>query len=817
MKTINDLLLNMTVEEKAAILAGTEFWKTNDIPRLSIPSIYMTDGPCGLRKQGEKADHLGLNQSEETTSFPTGATVASSWNLNNAQEMGRAIAKESQHFGVNLLLGPSINIKRNPRCGRNFEYYSEDPLISGEFGTAFVNGVQKEGVGVSVKHFAVNNNENYRFMGDSVVDERALREIYLKAFEMVVKRSQPATVMCAYNKVNGTYCAENKELLTEILREEWGFNGAVVSDWGAVSNRVEGIKAGMDLEMPGDCTFFRKQIIDAANSGELSMKDLDKAVSNILQLIQRTSPIKKGAEFNKEEHHNLSCEIATDGAVLLKNEGSLPLAKNQKYLIIGELFDKMRFQGAGSSLVNPTKLISSKTAFDARQINYEFVLGYRESEIDPEEAYENEAINMAKNYDTILFFGGQTDYTESEGYDRDNLALPSNQLSLLTKLRKMQKKIIFIMFSGSPVEMPFEKDMDAILNMYLPGQAGGEATAKLLFGEVSPSGKLAETWMKTYKDVPFGDEFIRNKVELYKESIYVGYRYFDKLKGKGVKYPFGYGLSYTQFHYSDIAHYEKDNTIYVSCTIANIGVHEGAEIVQLYVANPTSDVFKPDKELRAFAKVYLKPGETKPIEMSFTKQDLAYYHIKEKKWVLENGEYSLLVAASSEDIRLQSSYIIEGVEPISSPYSSEILPCYYNVERLREVKIEEFEQLLGRQIPSLNNGSQKYSLDSRLDELQNSFIGRIFYKSVVGVGKKQFNRSKRMEEGPERDMERKNGMFLMKMLPNNSIRSMTVSSSGRFNYRLAEGLIEIINGNLFRGLMHMLKKDKLPPLPKDNK
>mgnify|MGYP001109700792 CR=1 FL=1 len=547
------------------------------------------------------------------------------------------------------------------------------------------------------------------------------------------------------------------------------------------------------------------------------MKDLDKAVSNILLLIQRTSPINKGAEFNKEEHHDLSCEIATDGAVLLKNEGSLPLAKNQKYLIIGELFDKMRFQGAGSSLVNPTKLISSKTAFDARQINYEFVLGYRESEIDPEEAYENEAINMAKNYDTILFFGGQTDYTESEGYDRDTLALPSNQLSLLTKLRKMKKKIIFVMFGGSPVEMPFEKDMDAILNMYLPGQAGGEATAKLLFGEVSPSGKLAETWMETYKDVPFGDEFISNKVELYKESIYVGYRYFDKLKGKGVKYPFGYGLSYTQFHYSDIAHYEKDNTIYVSCTIANIGVHEGAEIVQLYVANPTSDVFKPDKELRAFAKVYLKPGETKRIEMSFTKQDLAYYHIKEKKWVLENGEYSVLVAASSEDIRLQSAYIIEGVEPISSPYSSEILPCYYNAEILRDVKIEEFEQLLGRQIPSLNNGSQKYSLDSRLDELQNSFIGRIFYKSVVGVGKKQFNRSKRMEEGPERDMERKNGMFLMKMLPNNSIRSITVSSSGRFNYRVAEGLIEIINGNLFRGLMHMFKKDKLPALPKDNK
>ncbi|SDZ57272.1 beta-glucosidase [Evansella caseinilytica] len=816
MKTINELIEMMTIEEKAALLAGTEFWKTNKIPRLSIPAMYMTDGPCGLRKQGEKADHLGLNSSEETTSFPTGATAASSWNVANVRKMGQAIAQECHHFGVNMLLGPAVNIKRNPRCGRNFEYFSEDPYLSGEFGAAFVEGVQGEGIGVSVKHFAVNNNENYRFMGDSIVDERALREIYLKAFETIVKRTQPTTVMCAYNKVNGTYCAENKKLLTDILRTEWGFTGAVVSDWGAVSDRIAGVVAGMDLEMPGDCRYFRKSIIEAVGNGELSEQDLNAAVRNILQLIQRTSGVKQGIGFDKDAHHQLSGEIAADSAVLMKNNGSLPLKGKQEYLIIGDLFENMRYQGAGSSLINPAKLTTPKAAFAERKIAYQFVRGYRESEIEPEEAFEKEALAYAEQYDTILFFGGQTDYTESEGYDRENIRLPANQLSLLEKLAKLKKTIIFVMFGGSPVELPFERDVAAILNMYLPGQAGGLAVTQLLFGDRSPSGKLAETWMETYADVPFGDDYVTQKNELYKESIYVGYRYFDKQFGKGVKYPFGYGLSYTEFEYANIAVTTHGNKVTASCLVTNIGEYEGAEVVQLYVAHRDSEVFKAEKELRAFAKVNLKPGEQARVSMDFDRADLAYYHVSEKKWVVENGHYDILIAASSQDIRLSETFVVEGEEDIPCPYKPETLPSYYNPERLTELDNAEFETLLGNALPQEEN-TGILTMDSRLDELRRSFIGRIFYHAVVGVGKKQFKRSQQLPEGAERDMERKNGMFLMKMMPNNSIRSMSVSSSGRFDYHVAKGLIEMINGRLFRGFQSIFKKDRLPPLPKDTK
>ncbi|MFX3650043.1 MAG: glycoside hydrolase family 3 C-terminal domain-containing protein [Paenibacillus sp.] len=818
MESLNHLVQSMTIEEKAALMAGVDFWKTNSIPRLSIPSIYMTDGPCGLRKQGEQADHLGLNKSEETTSFPTGVTLATSWNPDNVRKMGAAIAKECHHFGVNILLGPAVNIKRNPRCGRNFEYFSEDPYVSGIMGCAFVEGVQKEGIGVSLKHFAVNNNENFRFMGNSILDERAMREIYLRAFERIVKDTRPTTVMSAYNKVNGVFCSENHTLLTKILRDEWGFDGAVISDWGAVSDRVEGIKAGMDLEMPGDCEYFRKTIIDAAYSGELPMSALDQAVNNILNLIQRTHNIQQGMAFDIDKHHTLSGDIAADSAVLLKNDGSLPLEATQKYLIIGELFEKMRFQGAGSSLINPARLTTPKAAFDRRGITYDYVRGYRESEIAVESEYASAAIAKAQSADTILFFGGQTDYTESEGYDRESMALPDNQLSLLNQLCKLNKKIILVLFGGSPVELPFETGIHAILNMYLPGQAGGEAAAQLLFGEKNPSGKLAETWMQTYADVPFGEQFVSQPSELYKESIYVGYRYYDYLQGNGVRYPFGHGLSYTQFTYGALEVQSDATTVTVACEITNTGGQEGGEVVQVYVSNPQTDVFKPLKELRAFGKVYLKPGETKRVEMSFARSDLAYYHVDRKAWVIENGEYTVMVAASVTDIRLTASLSIIDQPDIASPYSREKLKHYFSPEQLTEVSMTEFEALLGQKVfLSSSKGSPKYTLDSRLDELQSSLIGKVFYTFVVGIGKKQFKRSQKMPEGPERDMERKNGMFMMKMMPNNSIRSMSVSSTGRFNYHIASGLIDMLNGRMIKGLKRMRTKDKLPPLPKHQK
>jgi beta-glucosidase len=818
MQTVNELIQRMTVEEKAALMAGVDFWKTNSIPRLSIPSIYMTDGPCGLRKQGEKADHLGLNNSEQTTSFPTGVTLAASWNRDNIRKMGAAIAKECHHFGVNLLLGPAVNIKRNPKCGRNFEYFSEDPYLSGILGSAFVEGVQNKGIGVSLKHFAVNNNENYRFMGDSVLDERALREIYLRAFERIVKNTKPVTVMSAYNKINGVFCSENHRLLTEILREEWGFDGAVISDWGAVSDRVDGIKAGMDLEMPGDCEYFRKSIIDTVHSGELPISALDQSVSNILKLIQRTHDIQYGLAYDREEHHNLSGEIAADSAVLMKNDGILPLDSSQNYVVIGELFEKMRFQGAGSSLINPSKLTSPKTAFDQRGIRYDYASGYRESEFESEPEYVNSAMAKAQSADVVLFFAGQTDYTESEGYDRESMTLPDNQLALLRKLVQLNKKIVLVLFGGSPVELPFEDEVHAILNMYLPGQAGGEAAAQLLFGEKNPSGKLAETWMKSYTDVPFGEQFVQQKSELYKESIYVGYRYYDFLQGEGVRYPFGHGLSYTQFAYESLQVQQDSETFIVTCEISNTGQMEGGEIIQVYVANPTSDVFKPTKELRAFGKVYLKPGEKKQVKMSFTLSDLAYYHVDRKEWVVENGDYQVLIAASATDIRLSASLSITSQPDIASPYSREQLKHYFSPHLLSQVSMEEFEVLLGRKVTrSSNKESTKYTLDSRLDELRESFIGNLFYTFVIGIGKKQFNRSQKMPEGPERDMQRKNGMFLMKMMPNNSIRSMSVSSTGRFGYHIAAGLIDLLNGQIMQGIKRMLRKERLSPLPKDQK
>lgn len=817
MQNIEHLLRQLTVEEKAALVAGMDFWKTNPVPRLDIPSIYMTDGPCGLRKQGDQADHLGLNQSEETTSFPTGASMGSSWNPENMRKMGQAVAKECRHFGVNVLLGPAINIKRNPKCGRNFEYFSEDPLLSGEFGRAFVEAVQAEGVGVSLKHFAVNNNENYRFMGDSILDERAMREIYLRAFEKVVKQSKPLTVMCAYNKINGVYCAESRELLTEILREEWGFDGAVVSDWGAVSDRVEGIRAGMDLEMPGDCVHFRQSVIDAANSGALSMGHLDDAVRNILTLVERTRGLKRAESFDKDEHHRISGEIAADGAVLMKNDGVLPLQADSSnaYAVIGDLFRKMRFQGAGSSLINPARLTTPEQAFDHRSIPYTFSRGYSESELQPDADLEQQALTSVASADTILFFGGQTDYTESEGYDRESLHLPANQLSLLNRLIKLNKKIVFVMYGGSPVELPFEPKLSAILNMYLPGQAGGEATAQLLFGEKNPSGKLAETWMNAYEDVPFGSEFVSGKNELYKESVYVGYRYFDELEGKGVRYPFGHGLSYTQFRYDDVQAEASSERIAVRARITNIGDFAGAEVVQLYVSAPHTDVFKPRKELRGFAKTYLEAGESRAIEIAFDRSELSYYHPVRREWVLENGEYELFVAASAQDIRLTETFAITDQPTVESPYDRRTHAVYFEPGRLTQASLRDFEALLGRKVEDSSAKKPKFTLDSRLDELKASMLGRLFYKAVVGVGEKQFKRSQRMPEGAERDMERKNGMFLMKMMPNNSLRSMSVSSSSRFGYHIASGLVELLNGHPIRAVRQLSRKPNALPLPRE--
>lgn len=811
------IISKLTVEEKAALVAGTQFWETNPIPRLNIPSMYMTDGPCGLRKQGENGDHLGINGSEQTTSFPTSATQASSWNPENIRKMGKALAEECKHFGVNMILGPGVNIKRNPTCGRNFEYFSEDPLVSGVMGQAFVESVQEHGVGTSLKHFAVNNNENYRFMGDSIVDERALREIYLRAFEKIVKNAQPTTVMSAYNKVNGTYCANNKYLLTDILRKEWGFKGAVISDWGGVDNRVASIEAGLDLEMPGDCEYFRKQLLEAVYSGQLDEKDLDSCVERVLNLLERTQIEKRNTEFDVLQHHQTSIDIAVDSAVLMKNNGLLPLDSKEKYLIIGDLFEKMRFQGAGSSLINPTMKVTPLEAFQNRNIAFEYLQGYDQNEQLEEKRLLADVLEAIENYDKVLLFIGQTDFTESEGYDREKMQLPDNQLRLLQVLLESGKKIGTVLYGGSPVEMDLVNQTDAILNMYLPGQGGGEATARLLFGEDTPSGKLAETWMSSYEAVPFGNEFVQQKEELYKESIYVGYRYYDALPDSQVAYPFGHGLSYTTFHLTPVEVDVSEENVHVSLTVTNTGSYAGAEVVQVYVSNPKTDVFKPVKELRAFQKVYLEKGESKHVRLDISIADLAYYNPIVKDWIVENGDYTIHLATSSRHIHSSKGIQLAGFAEVESPYPKGTLPSYEDVRQLSTVTLSEFEQLLGRKlsIAKVKNKKESFTLNTPIRELQTSLFGRLFYKGVVGIGEKQYQKALKMPEGAERDMNLKNGKFIANMMPNNSLRSMSVSSAGQFPYTLAQGMLELVKGHPIRAIKQMRTKVSVPPLPKD--
>ena len=572
------IIRQMTVEEKAALVSGTNFMYTNPIPRLRIPSLRMSDGPHGLRLQKEGGDN-GVSESEPATAFPTAAATASGWNPENTRRMGEAIAEECRYYGVNTHLGPGVNIKRNPLCGRNFEYFSEDPLLAGVMGAAEVTGVQSKGVGVSVKHFALNNSENYRFMGNSVASEKTMREIYLKPFEYVVKHAHPATIMCAYNRINGTFCSENEWLLSDVLRKEWGFDGVVMSDWGAVHDRVAGLRAGLDLEMPGDTAICRRWILDGIADGSLPAENLDAACRNILRWIDAYQKPADPAPVDWDAHHALAGKIAADCAVLLKNDGVLPLKGSEKLHITGELFANMRYQGAGSSMIRPTKVTTPKDAFTAHGVK---TYALEES-------------------DTVLAFAGLTDMYESEGCDREDMRLPEEQLKQIDALAESGKKIVVVLFGGSPVELPFCDRVNAILNMYLPGQNGGTAVCDLLFGVKNPSGKLAETWPMRYEDVPGHESFGKGLNEIYAEGTEVGYRYYQR-HSVPVRFPFGFGLSYTTFEHSE---WERNGNTYTQ-TITNTGSRFGGEVAQLYV----------DGALKGFEKIYLKPGESRTVTIT---------------------------------------------------------------------------------------------------------------------------------------------------------------------------------------------------------
>ncbi len=805
---IRKILSELTVEEKAALVAGVDFMYTNPVSRLGISSIRMSDGPHGLRVQSKGGDN-GVAGSEPAICFPTAVTTASGWNPDNTYKMGVAIGEECSHYGINILLGPGTNIKRNPLGGRNFEYFSEDPLLAGKMAAAQVRGVQEKGVGVSVKHFALNNSENFRFMGDSVCDMRAIRELYLKPFEIIVNESKPETLMCAYNKINGTYCCQNRWLLIDVLRGEWGYDGLIMTDWGATHDRLEMLRAGLDLEMPGDTDICRRWIIDGVADGTLKNEDLDKAVENVLRIVEKHEHDKK-READFVAHNTLAAEIAADCAVLLKNDGVLPLVKEGSYLVVGELFEKPRYQGAGSSIINPMFLSTPQTAFEERKVNYQYAKGYKENQLLPDKQLIKEAVSLADGYEKVLVFAGLTDYVESEGTDREDMRLPENQLALIDGLVRTGKKVIVILYGGSPVELPFADKVQGILNMYLPGQNGGEAMAQLLFGDKTPCGKLAETWAERYEDVPFGKDFGKMQNEIYKESIFVGYRYY-LTANKKVRYPFGYGLSYTSFDYRSMEMSETEAEVKVTCEVVNTGKYDGAEIVQLYVKAPQNGVFRPQKELKGFTKVYLKVGEGRQIIITVKKEDLRYWNVKENCWVLQSGEYGFELCSDCLTVRMSQSLALEG-EEAENPYSDAVNRAYCGGGL--QITSEIFQQMSGLKIPT-PPPPKPIHMESRFTDMRQTFMGKILYNAVLSVAKKDMKEAEKLPEGTERDNKIKGAMFLKRILESNSIITMSMSAGMNCPYNFAQGFINLANGHIFKGLKCFCTKIRVPKLPKD--
>lgn len=814
------IIAHLTLSQKIALVEGHDSWHTFAVPENGIRALTLTDGPHGLRMARQAQGGFDVDDNEESTAFPTSATVGSSWNPAHAYAIGRAIAQECVERGVDVLLAPGINIKRNPLCGRNFEYYSEDPLLSGAFGSQFVQGVQSRGVGCAVKHFAANSNENYRFVGDSQVDERALREIYMRAFERVVRQAHPYAVMTSYNKVNGVFASENASLLRGTLRQEWGFDGLVMTDWGGTHDRVASMLAGCDLDMPGGVIHNRILLAQAIRSGEMSMDVLDRAVGRVLLLGERASAAhasRPRAEGHDEASvhsisrstlaHNeaLALEVAKDSAVLLANDGTLPLKEQDGLLVVGEMFEKLKFQGAGSSLINPPTVVSPRQAFDRRSIRYSYAPGYRSSHTKPEPEIAREALRMARKATTILVFAGLTDFDESEGFDRESMALPEAQRRLIEELLDTGKPVVLVLFAGAPVELPFADRLRAILDMYLPGMAGGEAAAALLLGEESPRGKLTESWLKTADDSSSCADYDKDEVARYYETIYVGYRCYDKA-GIQPLFHFGHGLSYTAFSYADLHVSREKRRITVNCTVKNIGDVDASEVVQLYSGDNHGSVFKAERELRAFAKVRLRAGESARVSMGFSIDDLSYWNVREHRWVCESGEYPLMVGAASDDIRLSATLTIDDGELVPSPYSQAVSRAY--AQPPRSVP-KEFEDLLGRKIDP-HPARWPVTMESRLLDFRHSPMGRILYRAILGTVEKNYRTALKMPDSLERDSRLKNSYFIVRMMPYNSPRSMCMSSSGAFSYSMAKGFPLLANGHLIAGVRTMLAKEHDP-------
>ena len=784
-----ELLLKLTLEEKAALLSGKTVWQTRDIPRFKIPSVFLSDGPHGIRRQAGSGDHLGLNASLKATCFPTAAAIANSWDPELGEEIGKALGEEAAAQNVNIVLGPGLNIKRSPLCGRNFEYFAEDPYLAGKMAAAYIRGIQSQGVYACPKHFAVNSQEERRMAMNAVVDERTLREIYLTGFEIAVREGNAKAIMTSYNEVNGEYANENKKLLLDILRKEWGFDGLVVTDWGGSNDHVKGVMCQSDLEMPAPGLDSARELVTAVNEGRLSMKDIDLCVDHVLDAVLdlKQKAEEKKSVFDEKAHHALARKASAESAVLLKNEDNiLPLKPGTRISLIGDFAFVPRYQGAGSSMVNPFNVESMDQLIDEYDLQ---VIGKAHGYTrngEPDADLEKEALEAAAGADVVLYCFGLDEVSESEGKDREHMRLPQNQLRLLNELVKVNENIVGILSAGSSIEMSWQYDLKSILHSYLGGEAGAGAILDILTGKINPSGRLAETYPMRYEDTPAFQYYpASERTSEYREGPFMGYRYYDTSMVL-FRYPFGYGLSYTEFAYSALEVDEKE----VQLTVTNVGERDGAEVVQLYVGFPDSVVFRPQKELKGFQKVFLKAGESKRVHIPFDDKTFRYWNVKTGQWEIEEGEYLLMVGASVSDIRLSGKLWVAGTTK-EIPYEKKKLPSYYS-GRISNVGAEEFEVLLGHPVPDgkwkgelgINDAiCQMYYAKSRL--------ARLVYRILTDKIKKSEGKGK-----PDLNL-----LFIYNM-PFRGIAKMT---GGAASMEMARGIVDMVNGKWLSGTKRVIK------------
>ncbi len=800
------LVTQMTLAEKANFCSGKDFWHLPGLKRLDIPSIMVTDGPHGLRKQGENADHLGAHRSIPATCFPTASALASSWDMNLLRQVGEALGKTCVDEEVSVLLGPGMNIKRTPLCGRNFEYFSEDPLLNGQIAASLVDGIQSQGVGACLKHFAVNNQEYGRMYLDAVVDDRALREIYLRGFEIAVKTSKPWSVMCAYNRLNGIYCSEHHWLLNTVLRDEWGFDGLVMTDWGAANNRPLGVKAGLDLEMPSSGGINDDLVAQAIVDGSLAEADLDRAVArNIALCLSSLNRQKPAIASDLDEQHQLARKAAAQSCVLLKNEGNvLPLSERSKIALIGAFAEKPRFQGAGSSQVRPTKVDTLRQALSAYLGDVEYAPGYDPVVSGPNQTLIADAVELAKQADVALIYAGLPGIYESEGFDREHLELPAQHTALITAVSKANPNTVVVLANGAPVTMPWINQVPAVLEGYLGGQASGSGLADVLTGFENPAGKLAETFPNSLTDVPCTPWFPGEGRQMqYRDGVYVGYRYFDTAQ-RDVLFPFGHGLSYTQFEYLDV---HVDNAsllvggqIELSVSIKNTGNRVGAEVVQVYRHTRSSATHQPEQQLCGFAKVTLATEETATVNITLHADNFRTFDHGTNQWVLEAGSVQLRIGSSSRDIRLTLGINVVSNQTLSDVARATSAPEFLTPENPQALTVSDalFRQMLNRPIPESEN-IQPFHRNSSLAEIGTTWLGNKVQKKALagllgGMGLQNADATTRK-------------MF-EEMVNHMPLRAAVLFQQGKISYEQIDALLAMLNKQPIKALKLILQDRK---------